>query len=95
MPISNDEVKAIAQLARISFDASDVSEYADRLSRILGFVDQMNSVDTQGVDPIAHPLELSGRSRTDEVTDRDQRETFQEQAPEVEKGLYLVPKVIE
>ena len=95
MPISNDEVKAIAQLARISIAASDVSEYADRLSRILGFVDQMNSVDTQGVDPIAHPLELSGRARTDEVTERDQRETFQEQAPEVENGLYLVPKVIE
>jgi len=95
MPISTDEVEAIARLARLSIDVSDVPEYADRLSRILNFVEQMSTTDTEGIDPIAHPLEVAGRSRQDEVTEHDERETFQAQAPDVENGLYLVPKVIE
>ena len=59
------------------------------------FVEQMNTVDTSGVVPMAHPLDAHQRLRPDEVTETDQRELFQAGAPLVEAGLYLVPKVIE
>ena len=95
MSISADEVKAIARLARISIDASDIPEYAEQLSRILSFVDQMNAADTNGIEPMAHPLDLTARLRPDSITEQNERETFQVHAPQVEDGLYLVPKVIE
>ena len=95
MSISADEVKAIARLARLSIEASDIPEYADQLSRILTFVEQMNAADTNGVEPMAHPLDLAARLRPDAITERNERETFQVHAPQVENGLYLVPKVIE
>ena len=69
--------------------------YADSLSRILGLIEQMNAVDTKGVQPMAHPSDAGLRLRPDEVTEADQREKFQAIAPAVEAGLYLVPKVIE
>ena len=62
---------------------------------ILGLVEQMNSVDTRDVEPMAHPLEITARLREDEITEIDQRQRFQAIAPEVEQGLYLVPRVIE
>ena len=95
MSISADKVKAIARLARLSIEASDIPEYADQLSRILTFVEQMNAADTNGVEPMAHPLDLAARLRPDAITERNERETFQVHAPQVENGLYLVPKVIE
>ncbi len=95
MSISADEVKAIARLARLSIDASDIPTYADQLSRILIFVEQMNAADTDGVDPMAHPLDLTARLRPDAVTERDEREVLQVHAPQVENGLYIVPKVID
>lgn len=95
MSISADEVKAIARLARLSIDASDIPEYAEQLSRILTFVEQMNAADTTGVEPMAHPLDLVARLRPDAITERNERETFQLHAPQVKNGLYLVPKVIE
>jgi aspartyl-tRNA(Asn)/glutamyl-tRNA(Gln) amidotransferase subunit C len=69
--------------------------YADSLSRILGLIEQMNAVDTAGVEPMAHPNEAGLRLRADTVTEADQRDKFQKIAPAVEAGLYLVPKVIE
>ena len=63
MSISADEVKAIARLARLSIDPSDIPEYAAHLSRILTFVEQMNAADTNGVEPMAHPLDLAARLR--------------------------------
>ena len=95
MSISADEVKAIARLARLSIEPSDIPEYADQLSRILTFVEQMNAADTNGVEPMAHRLDLAARLRPDAITERNERETFQVHAPQVENGLYLVPKVIE
>ena len=95
MSISADQVKAIARLARLSIEPSDIPEYADQLSRILTFVEQMNAADTNGVEPMAHPLDLAARLRPDAITERNERETFQVHAPQVENGLYLVPKVIE
>ncbi len=95
MSLDADEVDKIAHLARLAIDDKDVPEYATNLSNILELVEQMSAVDTTGVEPMAHPLELAQRLREDEVSESNQREHFQECAPKVERGLYLVPKVIE
>lgn len=95
MSISADEVASIARLARLEIDPDDVPGYAAQLSRILDLVAQMDAVPTDGVAPMAHPLDLSARLRADEITESDERERFQAHAPAVEDGLYLVPKVIE
>lgn len=95
MALDSGEVKKIAHLARLAIRDEDVPEYATNLSNILGLVEQMNAVDTSQVTPMAHPLDMAQRLRADVVTESDRREAFQEIAPQVEAGLYLVPKVIE
>jgi len=95
MAISKDEVSAMARLARLAIEPDDIPGYAEQLSGILAFVARMDEVDTRNVEPLAHPLDLTARLRPDVVTESDQRELFQSIAPEVERGLYLVPKVIE
>ena len=95
MSLDKSEVQKIAWLARLAIDDQDISTYSDELSDILGLVERMNSVDTEGISPIAHPLDLTARLRTDEVTEINQRDHFQEHAPLTDDGCYLVPKVIE
>ncbi len=95
MPLSTDDVKKIAHLARLAINEQDIELYAKNLSDILNFVEQMNSVDTAGVTPMAHPQDATQRLREDVVTEPDQRERFQYNAPATESGLYLVPRVIE
>lgn len=95
MSLDKSDVVKIAHLARLAIDEQDIPEYTTNLSRILGFVEQMDAVDTTGVAPMAHPLDVAQRLRADEVTEPNQREKFQAIAPQVEAGLYLVPKVIE
>ena len=95
MSLETSEVEKIAHLARLGIDAEDIPEYARNLSDILAFVEQLEAVDTAGVVPLAHPLDATQRLRADEVTETDERETFQAHAPLTETGLYLVPKVIE
>ena len=95
MSLDETQIQKIAWLARLAVDGSEVAGYGQELSNILGLVEQMNSIDTTNVDPMAHPLELKARLRPDEVTEYNQRDTFQAHAPAVEDGLYLVPKVIE
>jgi aspartyl-tRNA(Asn)/glutamyl-tRNA(Gln) amidotransferase subunit C len=95
MSLDADQVRKIAHLARLAIEESDIEEYARNLSRILDLAGQMNAVDTSGVEPLAHPLDATQRLRPDEVTETDLRERFQSIAPQVEAGLYLVPKVIE
>ncbi|MGE0482944.1 MAG: Asp-tRNA(Asn)/Glu-tRNA(Gln) amidotransferase subunit GatC [Gammaproteobacteria bacterium] len=95
MSISAEDVRAIARLARLSIAESEIPVYAGQLSSILDFVAQMNAVDTAGVAPLAHPLELAARLRPDTVTEADRREELQTGAPETADGLYLVPQVIE
>ena len=95
MSISPEEVLKIANLARLEIKQDEVDQYALELSNIISLVEQMNKVDTQNVEPMAHPLEVTQRLRKDEVTENNQREKFQSVAPNAEKGLYLVPKVIE
>jgi aspartyl-tRNA(Asn)/glutamyl-tRNA(Gln) amidotransferase subunit C len=95
MALDASQVEKIAHLARLGIDAEDIPEYARNLSDILAFVEQLETVDTTLVVPLAHPLDAVQRLRADEVTESDQRETFQADAPQTEAGLYLVPKVIE
>lgn len=95
MAIGAAEVAQIAQLARLAVEAPQAERYARDLSDILAFVEQLSAVDTEGVSPMAHPLDMAQRLRPDEVTETDQRSRFQAIAPAVEDGLYLVPRVIE
>ena len=95
MSLDTDDIKAIAKLARLKIDEADVPLYATNLSNILELVEQMNSVDTNGVVPMSHQLDVVKSLRNDEVTETDQRDEFQEVAPATQNGLYLVPRVIE
>jgi aspartyl-tRNA(Asn)/glutamyl-tRNA(Gln) amidotransferase subunit C len=95
MALETSHVEKIAHLARLGIDADDVPDYAHNLSAILAFVEQLNRVDTTGVEPLAHPLEATQRLRPDVVTEPDEREKFMRNAPLTEGGLYLVPRVIE
>jgi aspartyl-tRNA(Asn)/glutamyl-tRNA(Gln) amidotransferase subunit C len=95
MSLSSAEVEKIAHLARIALNPADVPKYAENLSNILHLVEQMNLIDTSNILPMAHPLDMAARLRSDEVSESDQRSLFQSIAPQVDVGLYLVPKVIE
>jgi aspartyl-tRNA(Asn)/glutamyl-tRNA(Gln) amidotransferase subunit C len=95
MSLSDDQIRRLARLARIALEGDEVAEVAGRLNRILGLVEEMQAVDTAGIEPMAHALELVQRLRPDEVTEPDRREPYQSVAPAVEGGLYLVPRVIE
>ena len=99
MSLSDDQIRRLARLARIALDRDEVAEVAGRLNRILGLVEEMQAVDTAGIEPMAHALELVQRLRPDKVTEEvagpDRRELYQSVAPAVEGGLYLVPRVIE
>ncbi len=95
MSLTADDVKKIAHLARLTMSEQDIALYLPQLSNILALVEQMNQADTTHIEPLANPLDLSQRMRTDRVTEINQRDAFQAIAPRVEAGLYLVPKVID
>ncbi|MFA6053525.1 MAG: Asp-tRNA(Asn)/Glu-tRNA(Gln) amidotransferase subunit GatC [Methylobacter sp.] len=95
MALTAGDVKKIAHLARLGIDDQDVESYAKDLSGMLDLMTQMSDLDTDNIIPMAHPLDQVQRLRSDEVTEQNSREKFQAIAPQVEAGLYLVPKVIE
>ena len=95
MTLKTDDVRNIANLAQLHIDDDAIDRYASDLSRILELVEQMNQVDTRGVEPLANPLDATQRLRPDVVTEQDQRDKFQQIAPDVAHGLYRVPRVIE
>ena len=95
MSLDAEQVKKIAHLARIEINEADIPGYAETLSSILDLVDQMSAVNTDDVEPMAHPMDASQRLRADVVTEMNKREAFQSVAPKTEDGLYLVPQVIE
>jgi len=95
MSLSSEEVRRIAELARIGISDAEASAVQAQLNDIFELIGRMQKVDTEGVEPMSHGQDLKLRLREDLVTERDQRERFQSLAPEVEQGLYLVPKVIE
>ena len=93
--LSLDQIARIAELARLELSSADSAAMQQQLNGILAMVDAMGAVDTKGVEPMSHPQQAMQRLREDTVTERDQRDRFQAIAPEVEDGLYLVPRVIE
>jgi aspartyl-tRNA(Asn)/glutamyl-tRNA(Gln) amidotransferase subunit C len=95
MKLSRHEVESIAHLARLEISADEVPVYVDNLSRIIDFVQQLERASTEGVPPMAHPLNMTQPLRADAVSEVDQRALYQQNAGAVESGLYLVPRVIE
>ncbi len=95
MSIEDKDIKKIAHLARLRIADDEIPGYTKDLSNILDLVEQMSSVDTDAITPMAHPLHAVQRLRDDKVSEPDMREAAQAIAPETEAGLYLVPKVIE
>jgi aspartyl-tRNA(Asn)/glutamyl-tRNA(Gln) amidotransferase subunit C len=96
MSITKEDIHHIAHLARLKLDESRIPEYTQNLNKILELVSQMEKIDTQNIEPMAHPLEgQQQRFREDKITETNQRERFQKIAPEVIEGLYIVPQVIE
>ncbi|MGO3406157.1 Asp-tRNA(Asn)/Glu-tRNA(Gln) amidotransferase subunit GatC [Marinomonas sp.] len=95
MSIDKQDVQKIAHLARLALTEEDAMQYQHSLSSVLSLVEQMQSVDTDGVAPLSNPLEMTQRLREDEVTEVNQRDAFLANAPQTEAGLFLVPQVIE
>jgi aspartyl-tRNA(Asn)/glutamyl-tRNA(Gln) amidotransferase subunit C len=95
MSLSHDQIRRIARLARIAIRAEESEAVRTRLNRVLEFIEQLRAVDTTGVEPMSHALDLVQRLRPDEVTEPDSHAAYQSVAPAVQDDLYLVPKVIE
>ena len=96
MSLTRTQVEGIAHLARLEITEAQMPVYVDSLSRIIEFVEHLASANTNGVEPMAHPLaDQVQRLRPDEVAETNQRDKYQQNAASVAAGLYLVPKVIE
>ncbi len=95
MSLSLADVEKVARLARLAMDDQELQAAQTQLNNIFGLIAEMQAVDTEGVAPMSHSQDLAQRLREDKVTETNQREAFQAVAPQVEAGLYLVPKVIE
>ena len=92
---SDEELLRVAQLTRLALEEGEKEELVSTLRRIIGFVQVLQRLDTGGVEPMVHPLDLALPLRADEVTETDVRTDAQACAPDVVDGLYRVPKVIE
>lgn len=88
-------VSAIANLARLSLNDTQSAEYAQSLNKILGMMESLKGIDTEGVEPLKSPFDHPQPLRADVVTETDHREQYQVIAPATQDGLYLVPRVIE
>jgi aspartyl-tRNA(Asn)/glutamyl-tRNA(Gln) amidotransferase subunit C len=95
MNLSLDDVKRIALLARVAIDEREGQQVLAELQSIFALIEQMQAADTADVEPMSHAQDVVQRLRPDQVTEGDQRGLYQSIAPQVEDGLYLVPKVIE
>jgi aspartyl-tRNA(Asn)/glutamyl-tRNA(Gln) amidotransferase subunit C len=93
--LSAKDVDAIAKLARLGLNTDEAEQYADSLNRILGLMDALKAIDTEGVAPMASPHDNPQPLRQDRPTESNRRAAYQAVAPLVQDGLYLVPKVIE
>ena len=95
MSLNLEQVRRVAQLARLEISEAEAEHTLGQLNRIFTLIEEMQAVDTRGVEPMAHAQDLSQRLRDDVVTETNRRDAYQVVAPETEAGLYLVPKVIE
>ena len=95
MALDTNDIQKIAHLARLEINTEEAESTLKKLSGILGLIAEMQAVDTTGIAPMSHAQDVSQRLRDDVITQTNQRELFQENAPAVADGLYLVPQVIE
>lgn len=95
MALDLKDVTKIAHLARLQVTEAEIPAVTQRLSTILELIEQLQAAPTDGIEPMAHPMDAVQRLRPDQVTETNQRAAYQQIAPAVEDGLYLVPKVIE
>jgi aspartyl-tRNA(Asn)/glutamyl-tRNA(Gln) amidotransferase subunit C len=95
MSFTQQDIEKIADLSRIGVTPEQTQELSKNLTEILDMVAKMNSADTEDIMPLAHPFDATQPLRTDQITETDQRELFQSLAPQVQSGLYIVPKVID
>lgn len=94
MSVSGTELEQLAKLARLQVDPAVAEGLEQDFAAIFRMINQMQAVDTQAVEPLAHPLDLPQRLREDEPEELARRGNLQESAPEVKDGFYLVPKVV-
>lgn len=99
MSLTSFDIARIANLARLELQPAESERLLAQMNDFFGIVEQMRSVDTQGLEPLAHPVvtlsDVALRLRPDVVSEPNQREANQKSAPAVERGMFLVPKVIE
>jgi aspartyl-tRNA(Asn)/glutamyl-tRNA(Gln) amidotransferase subunit C len=95
MALDNSDIKRIAKLARIDISDAEADKTLTKLTGILALIEQMQAIDTTGISAMSHSQDVVQRLRDDVVTATNQREVFQANAPAIDRGLYLVPKVIE
>ena len=95
MSLTANDVNKIAHLARLGIDAQDTESYAKDLSGMLDLMTQMSELNTEAVEPMAHPMDQAQRLRPDKITEENNRDKFMSIAPQTDDGLFLVPKVIE
>ena len=95
MSLTLEQVRRVAHLARIEVSDAEANNTLGHLNGIFTLIEAMQAVDTRGVEPMAHAQDVAQRLRADEVTEVDRRDAFQAIAPDTEKGLYLVPQVME
>ena len=95
MKVDAAHIDRLCELARLEIDADSRADMSAKLTDIVAMVGQLSAADTQGVAPMAHPLDMAQRLRPDEVTEPDDHERLQRNAARVERDMYLVPKVIE
>ncbi len=93
--MSDIDIRHLSVLAQLKLSEQEAEAVAGDLARIIDMVDQMQAMDTEGVQPLAHPLDAAARLRPDEITEIVDRALYQQGAPETEDGLYLVPRVVE
>jgi len=95
MSFSLDDVARLARLARIDIDADAANDVRAKLDAIFALIDALQAIDTAGIEPMAHAQNVTLPLREDIVTEGDEHARYQQQAPAVAAGLYLVPRVIE
>lgn len=95
MSLSPTEIRNVARLARLNVTPEEIAALDTHFKNLFNLIDALQAVDTTDVAPLSHPHEIAMRLRDDVVTETDHRQAYQAVAPQVEKGLYLVPKVIE
>jgi aspartyl-tRNA(Asn)/glutamyl-tRNA(Gln) amidotransferase subunit C len=95
MSLSEEKAGQIAYLARLSLSKDELISNTKELNNILNLVEQLQQIDAEGIEPMAHPLHMSQRLRVDDVRELDDSESFQSIAPKIGSGHYLVPTVIE